>query len=171
MTLDFNFRLMLSSSEEHSCNNIDHNAGGVILVSNEVLRLLCDDNEVEFVENYKSFLVATGELPLAFFHKDKLHINNAGTRKLLANIDKFHRVTRASAAPSQQHYKYQKRSGYQAFPNNKSHHPAAKFCHICSRTGNHNTQECWYNGRNGGLTYSGIVRGLRAECDREHMGA
>ena len=127
---------------------------------NEVLRSLCDDNEVEFVENYKSFLLATGELPLAFFHKDKLHINNAGTRKLLANIDKLHRVTRASAAPSQQHYKYQKRSGYQAFPNTKSHHPAAKFCHICSRTGNHNTQECWYNGRNDGFTYSGRNKGF-----------
>ena len=83
-----------------------------------------------------------------------------GTRKLLANIDKLHRVTRASAAPSQQHYKYQKRSGYQAFPNTKSHHPAAKFCHICSRTGNHNTQECWYNGRNDGFTYSGRNKGF-----------
>ena len=127
---------------------------------NEVLRSVCDDNEVEFVENYKSFLLATGELPLAFFHKDKLHINIAGTRKLLANIDKLHRVTRAPAAPSQQHYKYQKRSGYQAFPNTKSHHPAAKFCHICSRTGNHNTQECWYNGRNDGFTYSGRNKGF-----------
>ena len=60
---------------------------------NEKLRQLCDTCETEFVENYDSFLLASGELPESYYLKDKLHLNNYGTKKLLSNINKVHRVT------------------------------------------------------------------------------
>ena len=46
---------------------------------------------MEFVENYDSFLFATGELVDSYYFKDKVHINMTGTRKLLDNINKFHK--------------------------------------------------------------------------------
>ena len=46
---------------------------------NEKLRQLCDTCETEFIDNYDSFLLASGELPESYYLKDKLHLNNYGT--------------------------------------------------------------------------------------------
>lgn len=78
---------------------------------NEVLMSLCEDNAVEFVENFDSFLLASGEMPKSYFNDDKVHINTGGTRRLLTNIDRLHQVTRPFMAPAQRPYKT--RSGFQ----------------------------------------------------------
>lgn len=119
---------------------------------NEELRSLCVDNAVEFVENFNGFLLATGELPDTFFYTDKVHINAVGTRRLLANIDKLHRVTRDSAPTAQRTYK-QRIGSYtrNCTPRFKHFRPSRQFCHICCRNGSHSTQECWYNVRGNGF--------------------
>ena len=70
---------------------------------NETLKSLCADNAVELVENYDSFLLANGQLVDSFYLKDKRHINTAGTRKLLNNINGLHQIF--STHPVQRHHR------------------------------------------------------------------
>ena len=65
-------------------------------VYNNKLQQLCDACDMEFVENYQNFLLASGELPESYYSRDKVHLNNYGTRRLLSNIEKVHRVTEQS---------------------------------------------------------------------------
>ena len=115
---------------------------------NETLKSLCADNAVEFVENYSRFLFASSEMTDALFHKDKVHIS---TRELLSNINKLHQVTRTfqefKSKPFVQRYRSSSRNMAKA-TNFRQFRSPTKYCHICSRTGGHSTQECWYNGRN-----------------------
>ena len=121
------------------------------------LRQLCDACDTKFVENYQNFLLASGELPESYYSRDKAHLNNYGTRKLLSNIDKVHRVTAQSqaAVPNRSGCMY--RPAYRANTgkgrpgNNNSNNRPSKYCHICicMRYG-HATHECWFNGRNEG---------------------
>ena len=122
---------------------------------NEKLRQVCDTCEVEFIENYDNFLLASGELPDSYYQQDKLHLNKYGTKKLLSNIDNVHRVLAQvqPSGPNKPTYMYR-------IPSHQMHHrrPASqnrpdnhkrwspKYCHICMRNG-HATQECWFNGR------------------------
>ena len=58
------------------------------------MQQLCDTYEIEFIENYNVFLLAWGELPKSYYTKDKVHLNNLGTKKLLLSIDKVHHTTK-----------------------------------------------------------------------------
>ena len=58
----------------------------------ETLESLCADNAADFVDDYDSFLLATGEQADSYYNQDKTHINMAGTRKLLKNINGLHRI-------------------------------------------------------------------------------
>ena len=60
---------------------------------NKQLKLLCDENHIDFIDHYDSFLLASGELPATYYHSDKTHLNVAGTRKLLHNVDRRCKVT------------------------------------------------------------------------------
>ena len=53
---------------------------------------------MDFVENYQNFLLASGEIPESYYSRNKVHLNNYGTRKLLSNIGKVHRVAAQSQA-------------------------------------------------------------------------
>ena len=108
---------------------------------------------MEFVENYQNFLLASGEIPESYYSSDKVHLNNYGTRKLLSNIDKVHRVAAQSQASVPDRSGRMYRPAYRANtgksrPSNNNNRPS-KFCHICMRN-RHATQECWFNGRNEG---------------------
>ena len=121
---------------------------------NNKLRELCDACDTEFVENYDNFLLASGELPESYYLKDKVHLNNYGTRKLLSNIDKVHRIKRQSQSvqhSSDRVYRpvYRHNNDRGSRPGNRNRPQSSKYCHICVRNG-HNTQECWFNGRNDG---------------------
>ena len=37
---------------------------------NEILKNICDENDIEFIDNYDSFLHASGEMPHFFFQND-----------------------------------------------------------------------------------------------------
>lgn len=124
---------------------------------NEILQSLCADNAVEFVDNYNSFLLASGDIADIYFHKNKVHINTEGTRKLLCNIDKLHRVTKQYATSEQNNFSQGYRQGFRrnakgftgrGYPSSPNYRSSHRYCHICSRNGGHNTQECWFNGRN-----------------------
>ena len=123
---------------------------------NNKLQELCHTYATEFVQNYENFLLASGELPESYFLRDKVHINNYGTKKLLKNIDKVHRITRQSPSYVSNKPALNKPVGkYQhgSVPNSGAHGRAKgyqhspKYCHICKKKG-HNTQGCWFNGRN-----------------------
>ena len=47
----------------------------------------CKENDIQFIDNFDTFLFASGEMPEFYFHADKLHLNVSGTQKLLSNID------------------------------------------------------------------------------------
>lgn len=119
---------------------------------NEVLKSLCSDNAVEFVENHNGFLLASGEILDTLFYSDQIHINAAGTKKLLANFNRLHQIIRSSGEPSHKppHYQNRPRAGFRPLkkgpPRSKPFRPLNQYCHICERFGGHNTQECWYNG-------------------------
>ena len=126
---------------------------------NEILQSLCADNAVEFVDNYNSFLLASGEIADIYFHKDKVHVNTEGTRRLLCNIDKLHRVTRQYATIEQNNFSQgyrqvfrRKANGFpgRRYQSSQNYGISHRYCHICSRNGGHSTQECWFNGRNNG---------------------
>ena len=115
---------------------------------NQTLKDICNENDIEFIDNYDSFLLASGEMPDSYFHPDKLHLKVLGTQKLLSNFEKVQSVRSSS-----------KSNGDQTFPSNgprhkgntvvhkrKMHGSTRKFCHICSMNG-HFTRDCWYNGR------------------------
>ena len=117
---------------------------------NETLKSLCADNAVEFVENYDSFLLANGQLVDSLYLKDKLHINAAGTGKLLNHINELHQIVRTQQVNVTYHrnrpvYHRNPSNGYRKRPGT---HKPKRFCHICYTSGSHNTNECWYNGRN-----------------------
>lgn len=119
---------------------------------NETLKSLCADNAVEFVDNYDSFLLATGDQADSYYTSDKTHINTAGTRKLLRNINEVHQII--STLPMEDHRKNRpgfKRNHYNGFKpnhfNNRNSRRLINFCHICHIGGGHNTEECWFNGR------------------------
>ena len=118
---------------------------------NQKLKSICEENNLQFIDNYDRFLLASGEMPESYFQHDKTHLNVSGTRKLLTNIDAVHRVTKTTASPGN-------KKPTHGFRPNRGHLHARgystesrtgswrKYCHICARNG-HNTQECWYNGR------------------------
>ena len=75
------------------------------------LKSMCADNIVELFYNYDSFLLATGELVVSYYSKDKVHINMTGTRKLLENINKVHKICNMQRAHRQHtdHYNFRQR--------------------------------------------------------------
>ena len=118
---------------------------------NETLKSICDENCLQFIDNYDKFLLASGEMPESYFHSDKVHLNVAGTKKLFSNIDAVHRVTktathtanRMSARGFRQSRGHLRPRGYGTMPRTGS---VNKYCYICARSG-HDTQECWFNAR------------------------
>ncbi|MCG8048029.1 MAG: SGNH/GDSL hydrolase family protein, partial [Candidatus Thiodiazotropha endolucinida] len=120
---------------------------------NEKLRTICEDNDIDFIDHYNGFLLATGEMPETHFYKDKIHLNSFGTRKFLSNVDKVCKIAKSLS------FAGQRTSGSTIFHNSRrSSVPAAmryrsprKYCHICAVNG-HSTDECWYNGRSSGLS-------------------
>ena len=129
------------------------------------LQQLCDACDTEFVENYDSFLLASGEIAESYYSRDRVHLNNYGTKKLLSIIDKVYRITGQGQSSVRNGSVRTHRSAYR--PNGgRSYHPngdrsrpgysnrnTSKYCHICVRNG-HSTQECWFNGRNEGWSMS-----------------
>ena len=120
---------------------------------NDRLKLLCDAYEREYIDNFKNFLLASGEIPASYFRSDKVHLNNFGLRKLLSNINRVHQITSPRQAPSSDRQMNTTKSGcrraYVARNYARGGQYASTFCHICSRDG-HETRECWFNGRNNG---------------------
>ena len=125
---------------------------------NDKLKQVCNTCEVEFIENYDTFLLASGELPDSYYQRDKLHLNKYSTKKLLSNIDNVHRVSAQvqSSGPNKPTYMYRlpsqqmhhRRPGSQNRPDSHKRR-SSKYCHICTRNVNA-TQECWFNGRTDG---------------------
>ena len=117
---------------------------------NKRLRTLCEDQNIDFVDSYNSFLLASGNLADSYFHRDGVCPNSFRIKKMLKNIDVNYRVTAAGTSfnPSGS---VRRRNSYQTQSYNSSKrtnfHNISEYCHICCRKG-HNTIDCWYKGRN-----------------------
>ena len=59
----------------------------------EILKAICEENDIQYIDHYNSFVLASREMPESYFHKDKLHLWISGTEKLLSNINKIHTIT------------------------------------------------------------------------------
>ena len=70
------------------------------------LKKICDENDIEFIDNYDSFLLASGEMPSSFYHHDKLHLNVHGTKRLLLSMNKVITVTKNSPRQSSSQRSY-----------------------------------------------------------------
>ena len=120
---------------------------------NDQLKSLCDENDIEFIDHYQNFLLASGEIPASYFWKDKIHLNQHGTRKFLTNIDKVCKVKRSAVLDQKTVQAGRMQQGSRRGtgpPARRGPRSMSKFCHICS-TNSHNTFECYYNGRNFGM--------------------
>ena len=78
-------RIIVSGLLRRQCANLEP--------FNEQLKSLCEENDIEFINNFDNFMYASGELPKTYFKKDKIHLNYNGTMKLLSNIDNSIKVT------------------------------------------------------------------------------
>ena len=111
-----------------------------------LLKSLCEEMNIDFTNNFDSFLFASGEIPAAYFARDKIHLNVNGTRKFLSNIDKICIISRPASQiqtfPSSR--KFQFDGGRPSLHAGRGPHSLNKFCHICFKRG-HSTQECYYN--------------------------
>ena len=124
---------------------------------NDRLRTLCLENDIDFVDHFDGFLLASGELPASYYMKDKTHLNATGTRKLLQSIDQTCKITRSPGAgqtPSNQpsnapRARYHKPANDRKYRQH-GHRRNTDFCHICSMN-NHSTDSCWFNGRRNGM--------------------
>ena len=119
---------------------------------NVILKAICEENDIQYIEHYNSFLLAFGEMPESYFHKDKLHLRISGTQKLISNINKIYTITvnktdnDHSSVPRKD--LANRRPAYSV---QHQHRLTHKYCHICARKG-HATEESWYNGRSNSQT-------------------
>ena len=138
------------------------------------LRSLFEENDIEFVNHYDGFLLASGEMPDLYFLRDNVHFNAFGTRKLLYNIDKLHKITKPisySVQTSSSRGFRQTARGNNTHSKFRGHCHPLNYCHICSRNG-HSTQECWFKGRNSGINYqtnllfrsNQFITGISPDC-------
>ena len=103
---------------------------------NEKLKSLCEEMNIDFTNNFGSFLFASGEKPAAYFARDKIHLNVNGTRKVSRPASQI------QTFPSNR--KFQFGGGRPGSHAGRGPHSLNTFCHICFRRG-HSTQECFYN--------------------------
>lgn len=112
------------------------------------LKALCDENKIEFINNFNSILFASVELPATYFLSDKFQLNTNGTRKRLSNVDKLCKVTRpGSQSQSVQAHRLSQFPGAGRGPQ-MGWRPRSnpKYCNICSKRGQ-STPECNFNRR------------------------
>ena len=77
---------------------------------NDKLKALCAENDIEYVDHFASFLLASGEIAEMYFLRDRTHLNRSGTTKFLSNIDNVFKVLGMANSVSR---------SQQCFPRNK----------------------------------------------------
>ena len=127
---------------------------------NDRLKSLCDSYEIDYIDNYGDFLLASGDIPDSYFLRDKIHLNSYGLKKLLSNINRVHHITspRQTSLANRRFNESQSGSrrvhvggtrNYRTRAYSQGRQSRKRFCHICQRDG-HETRECWFNGRSTG---------------------
>ena len=123
---------------------------------NEKLKSLRDENDLEYIDHFDGFLLATGEIPETYFHNDKPHLNMSGTRTFLLNIDAVCKVTNGANVANRSEQARLQVKVYQGSrrktgpPQRRGPRSSPNHCHVCSMN-NHTTRECWFNGQNAGM--------------------
>ena len=116
---------------------------------NTRLKTLCTEKDIDYIDHYNRFLRALGDIADSYFHRDRVHPNSSGIRKMLKNIDTVHGITNSHTGsrpyiPVRRISTYFKRSGFSSAvgTNRRDYRNRAKYCHICLIRG-HDTHECW----------------------------
>ena len=99
---------------------------------NEQLNSLCDENNIDFVSHFDSFL-ESGKLPQTYYRHDKVHLNVNGIGKLLSNVNNVYKVTQSN--PKRRSLSYRGRSQHLGKwagpPSNRGPRSFPQYCHIC----------------------------------------
>ena len=53
---------------------------------NEILKDLCEQSNANFIDNNNSFIMASGQLPVNFYHAGKVNLRFLGNKALVSNI-------------------------------------------------------------------------------------
>ena len=53
---------------------------------NAILKNLCELSNAIFIDNHNSFIMASGQLPVDFFHANRVNLRFLGIRALVHNI-------------------------------------------------------------------------------------
>ena len=64
---------------------------------NTCLKTLCAEKDIDYIDHYNSFLLASCDIADSYFHRDRVHPNSSGIRKMLKNINAVHGITNSRA--------------------------------------------------------------------------
>ena len=87
---------------------------------NERLRTLGKDQDIDYVDSYNSLLFASGDLADSYFHRDGVRPNSFRIKKMLKNVDVYHRVTAAPGTSFNPSGSVRRRNSYQTQSYNSS---------------------------------------------------
>ena len=113
---------------------------------NDRLKSLCDSYEIDYIDNYGDFLLASGDIPDSYFMRDKIHLNSYGLKKLLSNINRVHHITSPRQTSLANRRLNESQSGsrrvhvggtrnYRTRTYSQGRQSRKRFCHICQRDG------------------------------------
>ena len=75
---------------------------------NDIIRNICENKDITFIDNHDSFVLASGAQPIEFFYPDEVNLKFPGTRALVWNINRHCTVLpRRNQTPTtaRQHHK------------------------------------------------------------------
>ena len=107
---------------------------------NTRIKTLCTEKDIDYIDHYNSFLLASGDIADSYFHRDRVHPNSSGIRKMLKNIDAVQGITNSHTGywpyvSARRTSTYLKRSGFSSAvavgTNGRGYRNRAKYCHIC----------------------------------------
>ncbi len=113
-----------------------------IVPTNNMLRQLSQDIGVNLIENYGAFIYANGYVARHYYMRDGIHLNNSGSRTLVASINRHVAVikqgTTVRSARNDDKSNVAGNGRQQGYtPRNNGH----VFCTICHMS-THHTREC-----------------------------
>ena len=116
------------------------------------LKSVFDENNIDFVNHFDSFL-ESGKLSQTYYRHDKVYLNVNDIRKLLSNVNNVCKVTQSNTKRQSlsSRGRSQRLGKWSGPPSSRGPRSLPQYCHICCIRG-HNTPECWFNGRNAGMT-------------------
>ena len=85
-----------------SINSACPRADSDVIPINDMLRQLCENNNVDLIDTYSPFIYSDGERARYYYYRDGIHLNKTGSSRLVTTIDKHVSVTKKSRGAASQ---------------------------------------------------------------------